>query len=124
MTRNDSFRRKIIYICLIPVLLIPLAFVSQPATVSKGSGETSSSGILSKIRKDHRLSQAEISEVDPASESMKLCYFGLASGCCDNALASDPGIEEEATVGPDADFNPNIDRAPTELYQSLGVSGP
>ncbi len=77
MTRNDSFRRKIIYICLIPVLLIPLAFVSQPATVSKGSGETSSSGILSKIRKDHRLSQAEISEVDPASESMKLATLGL-----------------------------------------------
>ena len=76
MTRNDSFRRKIIYIVAIAVLLIPLSVISQPATVSK-SGEARGGGLLSQKRKDHRLSQAELSDIDPASESMKLATLGL-----------------------------------------------
>lgn len=76
MTRNESFRRKIIYIATIAVLLVPLSVVSQPATVKKG-GEASSGGLLAQLRKDHRLSQAELSDIDPASESMKLATLGL-----------------------------------------------
>ena len=76
MTQNDSFRRKIIYISAIAVLLVPLSVISQPATVKKG-GASTSGGLLSKMRTQYRLSQAELSEIDPASESMKLATLGL-----------------------------------------------
>ncbi len=77
MTRNESFRRKIIYIAAIALLLIPLSFISQPATIKKDGGESTVGGMLSQLRKQHGLSQAEISEINPASESMKLATLGL-----------------------------------------------
>lgn len=76
MTQNDSFRRKIIYISAIAVLLVPLSFISQPATVKKG-GSATGGGLLSRMRSQHRLSQAELSDIDPASETMKLATLGL-----------------------------------------------
>ena len=76
MTQNDSFRRKIIYISAIAVLLVPLSVISRPATVKK-DGTGTEGGLLAKMRKDHRLSQAELSDIDPASESMKLATLGL-----------------------------------------------
>lgn len=75
MTQNESFRRKIIYISAIAILLVPLAFISQPATVKKEG--TTDGGLLSQMRKEYRLSQAELSDIDPASESMKLATLGL-----------------------------------------------
>ena len=69
---NSSFVRKIIYIVIIAVLLIPLAMISRPEVVGQDEG-----GILSRMRRDKKLTQAELTKIDPASETMKLASLGL-----------------------------------------------
>jgi hypothetical protein len=55
----------------IAVLLVPLSMLSQPAD-SSGSG-----GLLARLRTRFGLSQAELGEVDPASETMRFATLGL-----------------------------------------------
>ena len=76
MSRNASFYRKIAYITAIAVLLLPLAALSQPAAVDPAGGG-SPGGKLSQLRAKYDLSQAELGEIDPASETMKLATLGL-----------------------------------------------
>ena len=55
----------------IAVLLVPLSALSQPAdSASKG-------GKLAKLREQFGLSQANLGEVDPTSEAMRLATLGL-----------------------------------------------
>ncbi len=75
MSRNASFVRKVIYIAAIALLLIPLSALSQPSTVSRTG--TSPGGKLAQLRTEYNLSQAELGEIDPASETMKLATLGL-----------------------------------------------
>lgn len=75
MSRNASFVRKVIYIAAIALLLIPLSALSQPSTVSRSG--TSPGGKLAQLRTEYNLSQAELGEIDPASETMKLATLGL-----------------------------------------------
>lgn len=55
----------------IAVLLVPLSALSQPADSSSKGGK------LAKLREQYGLSQANLGEVDPASESMRLATLGL-----------------------------------------------
>lgn len=71
MSQNLSFRRKVLYIAAIGLLLIPLYRLGQPAT-RNGPG-----GTLAQVRAEYDLSQAELGEIDPASESMRLATLGL-----------------------------------------------
>jgi hypothetical protein len=64
--------RKIIYIVIIAVLLIPLAMISRPEVAGQDDG-----GILSRMRREKKLTQAELTKIDPASETMKLASLGL-----------------------------------------------
>lgn len=75
--QNASFVRKIGYLAAIAVLLLPIAYLSQPATVARGGGNVSAGGKLAKLRTEYNLSQAELGEIDPASETMKLATVGL-----------------------------------------------
>ncbi len=81
MSQNASFVRKIIYGCAIVVLLFPLFFLGQPATSSRAETEAgqaaTTGGKLALLRSDYGLSQAELGEIDPASETMKLATLGL-----------------------------------------------
>ncbi len=72
MTRNKSFWRKVTYLCGIAALLIPLALISAPATTADTGG-----GVLTQMRRDERLSQAQLGKVDPASASMTLATLGM-----------------------------------------------
>ena len=78
MSRNSSFVRKIAYIAAIAVLLLPLSALSLPATVEPNSptGGTPG-GKLSQLRAEYNLAQAELGEIDPASETMKLATLGM-----------------------------------------------
>lgn len=76
MNQDVAFRRKVIYIAAIAALLYPLFRIGQPASVT-ASGEKNPGGILAQLRAKHNLSQAELGEIDPASESMKLATLGL-----------------------------------------------
>ncbi len=55
----------------IAVLLVPLSMLSQPADSS------SPGGLLARLRSRYGLSQAELGEVDPASETMRFATLGL-----------------------------------------------
>ncbi len=66
------FLRKIGYGAAAAALLIPLYALSQPATTQ------SRGGLLARYRQDHGLSQANLGEIDPASETMKLATLGLS----------------------------------------------
>lgn len=74
MNRNTSFFRKVIYGGLIVALLIPLYVLGHPASSSPQGG---SGGVLAQLRSDYDLAQANLGEIDPASESMKLATLGL-----------------------------------------------
>jgi hypothetical protein len=74
---NASFVRKVIYLVAIAVLLLPIAALSQPATAGRGQAERSAGGKLAQLRSQYRLSQAELGEIDPASETMKLAVLGM-----------------------------------------------
>ncbi len=71
MSRDISFRRKVIYVTAIALLLYPLYRLGQPAT------HTSPGGMLAQLRAEHNLAQAELGEIDPASETMKLATLGM-----------------------------------------------
>lgn len=78
MSRNASFVRKIGYITAIALLLLPIAALSQPATVDPTKPDGGSpGGKLAQLRAVHNLAQAELGEIDPASETMKLSTLGL-----------------------------------------------
>ena len=69
--------KKMIYVALIGALLIPLSMVSRPSTRSADNTIGDGGGVLSQIRHRRDLSSAKISEINPASETMKLASLGL-----------------------------------------------
>jgi hypothetical protein len=79
MKKNSSspFVRKIIYIAIIGGLLIPLSFISRPEVTDANSQIVDAGGRLSQMRREYKLAQASISEIDPTSEAMKLASMGL-----------------------------------------------
>lgn len=76
MIRDASFRNKVVYGVLIAVLLLPLYYISRPA-VRESDGRMAEGGVLAQLRSEYDLSQADLGEIDPASESMKLATLGM-----------------------------------------------
>lgn len=71
MNEQRSFIRKVGYVCAVAVLLLPLSYLSQPATSESQGGQ------LARFRSAHNLSQTNLGEIDPAGETMKLATLGL-----------------------------------------------
>ncbi|MGH7193193.1 MAG: IRE (iron responsive element), partial [Candidatus Saccharimonadales bacterium] len=79
---RGPFIRKLIYLLLILALLVPLSYFSQPATVAvgdqpKGAGGDNAGGKLARMRAEYGISQANLGEIDPAGETIKLATLGL-----------------------------------------------
>ena len=55
----------------IAALLLPLSALSQPADSESEGGK------LARLRKENQLSQANLGEIDPSSETMRLATLGL-----------------------------------------------
>ena len=72
MNKNSvsPFVRKIIYIGIIALLLIPLSSISRPEVTGEDGVVVDSGGRLSQMRRKHRLAQASISEIDPTSDCL------------------------------------------------------
>jgi hypothetical protein len=73
MSEKKIFYRKLIYIAVIVALLYPLSLLSQPAT------RESRGGALASLRDEHKLSQADLGEIDPSSVTMRLATLGLGN---------------------------------------------
>ncbi len=63
--------RKVIYLCIVAVLLFPLVWIGRPATPNAQGGR------LAAIRSDARIGQSHFGEIDPAAESARLATFGM-----------------------------------------------
>ncbi len=77
MSQLSPFLRKIIYLVTIVALLIPMSLISRPAQRADNVEDSNSGGKLSQLRDEYSLSQAQLSDIDPASETMKLASLGL-----------------------------------------------
>ena len=77
MTPQRLFLRKIIYLMAMAVLLMVLAWLGQPATVRVGEEKGSGGGVLAQMRSKHNFSEAQLGDIDPASETIKLATLGL-----------------------------------------------
>ena len=73
---NASFLRKIVYLVLMAILLVPLYWLSAPS-FHKPTGQRSPGGLLTQVREEFGLSQSNLGDIDPASESMKLATLGM-----------------------------------------------
>lgn len=74
MSPQRSFARKIVYLIIIAVLLLPIYWLSRPAT---GGAKPSPGGLLARLRSEHGLSQTQLGEIDPTSETLRLASLGL-----------------------------------------------
>lgn len=77
MNQRQSFLRKIKYLVVIVVLLLPLSWLSRPAAVDSQGQRSQRGGWLAQLRDQNRLSQANLGEVDPTGEAIKLATLGL-----------------------------------------------
>jgi len=64
-------RETLLALVAIAILLVPLSVLSQPAD------SASAGGVLARQRAKNGLSQANLGEVDPTSETMRLATLGL-----------------------------------------------
>ena len=70
MTEQTSFYRKITYALLIAVILFPLSQLGAPSTRKTEGGK------LAQLRSDYNLGQADLGEIDPTSEAMRMATLG------------------------------------------------
>ncbi len=81
--RRKSFLRKIAYAVAIAVLLMPLFWLSQPATSGAKESKGSPGGKLAQLREKYGLSETQFGEIDPASVTVKLTTLGLRGVAAD-----------------------------------------
>jgi hypothetical protein len=77
MNPQRSLRRKIVYLVLMAVLLVPVYWLSRPAVIAGPGGTSDPGGVLAQLRQRHGLAQSSLGEIDPASETMKLATLGM-----------------------------------------------
>jgi hypothetical protein len=77
MTAKSSFLRKIYYIIGIAVLLVFLYEFGHPPTKGGRNEQGSPGGILPQKQEEYKLSQSQLGEIDPTSETIKLATLGL-----------------------------------------------
>ncbi len=75
--RDRSFYRKISYLAAMAVLLAVMFFFSRPSTPAARGAKGTEGGLLARMRAEHGLSQAQLGEIDPTSESLRLATLGM-----------------------------------------------
>lgn len=78
MNPRRSFLHKVMYLVAIAVLLGPLFWLSQPSTGVGSRGEAGrAGGLLAQMRAKQGLSESQIGEIDPTSETLRLATLGM-----------------------------------------------
>ncbi len=76
MNQRKIFLRKLAYLAGCIVLFIPMYFLCPPTSVGE-NGERLPGGVLAELREDYGISQANLGEIDPAGEAIKLATLGM-----------------------------------------------
>ena len=71
MNQRGSFYRKIAYLIVIAVLLLPISRLGAPSTLRDEGGT------LAQLRAKYDLGQADLGEIDPASETIRFATLGM-----------------------------------------------
>ncbi len=71
MNPRNMFIRKIVYLVLIGILLGLLYWLGHPSTADTPGG------VLAGKRLEYKISQTQLGQIDPTSETIKLATFGL-----------------------------------------------
>lgn len=77
MNPRNTFVRKIGYLLAIVVLLVLLFWLGRPATDDAHGSKGAPGGKLARMRQEYGLSQAQLGEIDPTSEAIKLATLGM-----------------------------------------------
>ncbi|MGA2255156.1 MAG: hypothetical protein ABSG53_10880 [Thermoguttaceae bacterium] len=75
--RDRSRRRKWIYGLSMIVLIVVLFVLSRPATLGTKTVQGQPGGVLAHYRDEHGLSQTELGQIDPTSETIRLATLGM-----------------------------------------------
>ena len=75
--RVRSRRRKWLYGLLMIGLIIALFTLGRPSTLRTETVEGQPGGVLAQYRDQHGLSQTELGQIDPASETIRLATLGM-----------------------------------------------
>ena len=100
MNDRSRFYRKILYVFGFLALLVPIAMLSSPGVLNDQGQLVGRPGKLAQIRHEAKLGQADLGEIDPAGETMKLATLGL-KGIAVNILwnrANDYKMKENWTA--------------------------
>jgi hypothetical protein len=71
MNERGSFYRKVAYLIVVAVLMLPISRLGAPST-RKDDG-----GALAQLRAEYDLGQADLGEIDPASETIRFATLGM-----------------------------------------------
>ncbi|MDX1965042.1 MAG: hypothetical protein SFX18_17990 [Pirellulales bacterium] len=79
MNFDRGWQRKLLYLGGIILLLLPLAYLGQPAgKASDAAGNGGGyAGKLAQLRNEYNLSTANLGEIDPAGATMQQLLFGM-----------------------------------------------
>jgi hypothetical protein len=78
--QRESRKWKVIYLVLLVAVIVMLYALGRPAKVvvqAGGDSQLDRGGILAQIRDQQGLTESQIGEIDPASNTIKLATFGL-----------------------------------------------
>lgn len=75
MNKLTSQQRKIVYVLIVAVLMVPIIFLGMPATGDPGTAGTR--GTLARLREEYDLGEQTLGKVDPASTTMNLMLLGM-----------------------------------------------
>lgn len=71
MNSNNSFFRKMVYLCCLMMVIVPIVWLGRPSSPGDQGGK------LAQARTEARLGQADLGAIDPASETIRLATLGL-----------------------------------------------
>jgi hypothetical protein len=74
MNNLSSRQRKLVYLAVIVILLIPIIWLGRPTS---GTGATRDQGKLAQLRTRYDLGENQLGQVDPTSAAMNLVLLGF-----------------------------------------------
>jgi hypothetical protein len=77
MNPQVALFRKVAYLVAIGVLLMPLFWLSHPGTGDTLGAKGQAGGKLAQLRREYKLTQTQLGQIDPTAETIKLATLGM-----------------------------------------------